>query len=119
MLTGWQVQQGALAGIKKKKAQTGKNKERWDNFGVPFIFSPICAHFICQARQETRSCFKEKAKSLEEVKYSAFPRCSCVSVAIAVALRIVDRDCPMSVRIACSELNRANIGRGCGSAAGG
>ncbi len=41
LLTQRQVQQGALAGIKKKKAQAEKNKERYVNFE----FNDMCTAF--------------------------------------------------------------------------
>jgi hypothetical protein len=53
-----QAKLGALAGIKKKKAQAGKNRDRFaTRLSVCFTLS----HFL-QARQEACSRFEKEAK---------------------------------------------------------
>ena len=75
-VTLWQhVQHGALAGIKKKKAQTGKNKDRCFFLFLHHRFVRVrSCRSSClatnQARQETCCSVEKKAKGDQKVKFT-------------------------------------------------
>ena len=58
-----QVKQGALAGIKKKKSQTGKNRDRC----VRVWREHASVIRNLQARQEACGCFEKKTEGLQEI----------------------------------------------------